>query len=71
MKKPMIQKYGTGSGIITHPLKEYIPGLSIQDLEEYFYFDNGHVTSTQTERLQKAFDFQIIAQKKVSMACQH
>ena len=31
-------------------------GLLIQDLEEYFYFENGLVSSIQLERLQRAFD---------------
>ena len=54
--------------------------LLIQDLVAYFYTNNGLVTSTQLERLQRVFDvlariferfdLQTNASKMVSMACQ-
>ena len=55
-------------------------GLSIQDLAVYFYTENVFITSTQPERLQRAFDvltglfdwigLQTNARKMVSMECQ-
>ena len=55
-------------------------GLTIRDLAEYFYSDNGLVTSTQLERLHRAFDIlsglfgrvglRMNKRKTVSMACQ-
>ena len=55
-------------------------GLSIHDLEPYFYANNGLVASTQPERLQRVFDvltslfdrvgLRMNMQKMVSMSCQ-
>ena len=55
-------------------------GLSIQNLAEYLYADDGLFTSTQTEMPQRAFDvlaklfnrvgFWTNSRKTVSMACQ-
>ena len=42
-------------------------GMSIWDLTEYFYSDNGLVSSTQPERLQREFDVLTCLSGQVSL----